>query len=169
MIDYSVTTFGKALPKHRYHIDLNNKVFETTEPNLTLDFGCKDGWTFITGYCCTFITAGNCDFKTGYRKQYNDEHDSAPELIDRSTFNTGKDCTFKTGSGCTFKTLSGCKFDTNSGCTFNTGNECTFMLWQINTCKFKSRDSISIILDLNDNKHYVLTKELIDILKITNG
>ena len=104
-------------------------------------------------------------------------YDDVSKMSNGSTFDTGNDCsfntghycTFNTGCDCTFTTGCDCIFSTSQDCTFNTGNECTFLVWRINTCKFKSHDYISIILDRHDKKHYILTKQLIDILKITNG
>ena len=78
-------------------------------------------------------------------------------------------CIFHTGNNCTFDTGDYCTFDIGDYCTFDIGDYCTISLWNINTCKFKSYDDISIILDRMDKKHYLLTKELIDILKIKNG
>ena len=89
--------------------------------------------------------------------------------LDCWTFKTGYGCTFNTGNECTFNTGNGCTFLTGDYCTFDTDECCTFMLWNINSHKFKSYDGVSIILDRIDNKHYVLTKELIDMIKVING
>ena len=70
--------------------------------------------------------------------------------------------------GWTFKTGGNCTFKTGGNCTFTTGKLCTLLLWDINTCKFKT-PSHSIILDRNNRKHYILTKDLIQLLKVTNG
>lgn len=94
-----ITQLGKPLPKHRYHIDLNNKVFESAENSLLLDFTGLIGWTFITGYGCTFITGSNCDFKTCTPTQFDED---SMELSDHSVFMTGINCTFKTGTNCIF-------------------------------------------------------------------
>ena len=59
-----IRQFGKSLPKHRYRFDALNKVFESSENDLVLDFSGKNGWTFITGRGCTFMAGDNCDFKT---------------------------------------------------------------------------------------------------------
>lgn len=139
MIDYSITQDGKPLPKYKYHIDLNNRVLETCERDLVLDFSGKDGWTFITGISCTFLTGDNCDFKT--TQEYCEE--DFDHLQDSSTFQTGYNCTFKTGSYCTFMTGGMCKFETDRGCTFitrgdcyfNTCNDCTFIVTGINSDK----------------------------------
>ena len=93
----------------------------------------------------TFKTGNGCTFRTGYR------------------------CTFMTTFNCTFKTSKYCTFMTSSRCTFDTGESCTFLLYDINTCKFKTYDDISTILDRNDNQRYVLTKEFINIQKIKNN
>jgi len=83
-------------------------------------------------------------------------------------FKTLNDCTFKTWSGCTFKTGHNCTFNTYSSCTFNTGGRCTFSLYNINNCKFKSGSS-GIILDKEDNKHYLLNEEFVRLQKVING
>ncbi len=145
MDNFSITKNGEPLDESLYSIDLDNKTFSSKEDDLVLDFTGLAGWTFHTGWNCTFITGSNCTVKAG----------------NCCTFNTGDDCKFKTGSFCTFHT--------SDRCTFDTGNYCTFMLWDINTCKFKYYDGISTILDLGDNKHYLLTKELVNMLKIANG
>ena len=184
MDNYSITRNGKPLSTYQYRIDLENKVFSTSSQHLILDFGCLRGWTFKTGGNCTFKTGGNCTFKTGSNCTF--------DTRDRCTFDTGDSCTFKTGSGCTFHTNANCTFKTGGGCTFTTYDNCTFttahnctfhtgdgctfttydnctfLLWDINTCKFKT-PSNSIILDRNDSKHYILTKDLIRLLKVTNG
>ena len=85
------------------------------------------------------------------------------------TFKTGNNCTFDTGRKCSFTTGEYCIFKTGTRCTFDTGSFCTFSLYDINTCKFKSHDGISTILDRSDSKSYKLTKELIRLLKVTNG
>ena len=99
------------------------------------------------------------------------EHHIVLDFLDCNgwKFTTGSCCTFNTGDYCTFTTSWGCTFSTGWNCTFDTDESCTFMLYYINTCKFKSHDDISIILDRNDNKHYILTKDLIDMLKVING
>ena len=140
-----------------YNIDFKTKVFSSREPNLVLDFSLLPGWTFRTSYGCTFTTSFNCVFKT----------------TSNCTFNTKFGCTFKTGRGCTFTTGSGCTFRTGSNCTFDTRSVsircCVFLVWDINTQHFKYSDGHSIILDHCDNKHYLLTKELIKMLKVANG
>ena len=148
MDNFSITQNGKPLDKSLYTIDLDNKVFFSKENELVLDFNsCNDyGWTFKTGYGCTFKTGSNC------------------------TFTTKGDCTFQTFDNCTFKTGVTCTFRTYDNCTFTTGGLCTFSVYNINTCKFKSYDRISsIILDRSVNKHYLLTKEFIDLQKIKNN
>ena len=161
MDDYSITIYGKTLDKSNYTIDLDNKTFSTEEGNLVLDFKGLPEWTFKTGRNCTFYCSYNCTFNTAYGCTFNTLH--------TCKFKTGSYCIFKTSSSCTFNTGNECTFNTSTNCTFDTGELCTFLLWHINTCKFKSHDDISIILDRNDRKHYILTKELIDILKVTNG
>ncbi len=108
------------------------------------------------------------------------EHNLFLEFTDDNSwiFRTGSDCAFNTnGFNCTFRTGARCRFNTNSGCVFRTGKDCTFTtggwctfhLSDINTCKFKSFDNESTIFDQNDNKHYILSKELIKMLKVANG
>ena len=143
-MDYSITQYGKALAEDLYIIDFDTKVFSSTEDFLVID--CGKGWTFKTGDSCMFGTGGNCTFTTGHS----------------CTFKTGNNCTFSTGGCCTFGIVG-------SNSTFNTGAECTFMLWGINTCTFKSSDGISIILDIKDNKHYILDKEFVHLQKILKG
>ena len=150
---------GTRLNGTLYSIDLKTKVFSSKEDNLVLDFNGLVGWTFKTGSCCTFKTYFNCTFKTG----------------SGCTFDTKFNCIFKTGTHCTFKTGGGCAFRTGSNCTFNTHNNlhsgkgCIFLIWDINSQHFKYSDDKSIILDHSDNKHYLLTKELINMLKVANG
>lgn len=142
MDNFSITKYGKPLLKSKYTIDLVKKVFYSTVDDLVLDFtNCHD-WTFTTGSFCTFVTGNQCGF------------------------NTGGHCTFNTYHNCTFDTDSNCTFQTSGNCTFKTGNDCTFLLFDINTCKFKSYDGISTILDRRDKKHYLLTKEFVQLQKI---
>lgn len=143
MDNFSITREGKPLAESLYTIDLDARTFSTKEDNVVLNF--PNGWTFNTGNFCTFKTGNSCTFKT---------------------FSS---CTFKTTAICKFDTKDRCTFKTGYGCTFKTGECCTFMLWRINTCKFKTYDDISTILDCTDRKHYILTKELITMLKVTNG
>ena len=161
MDNFSITQYGKPLNKSKYSIDLDTKAFSTKEDNLVLDFDDLADWTFKTGSDCTFTTGAYCTFNTGSNCTFNTGSDC--------TFTTGAYCTFTTGSHCTFKTGEDCTFTTAYSCTFTTGSHCTFMLYDINTCKFKTYDDISIILDRNDSKHYVLTKELMYMLKVKNG
>ncbi len=177
MVNFSITQCGKPLDEYLYTIDLTNKIFSTSTDDLVLDFSGLAGWDFITGSYCTFYTSRNCTFKTGqfctFRTQGGCIFQTGSSCTFltclRCTFNTDDDCTFKTGSRCTFKTRRFCTFRTSTDCTFDTGDSCTFMVYNINSHKFKSYDGMSIILDRHDKKHYVLTKELIDMMKITNG
>ncbi len=161
MGEFSITCRGKTLCESKYNINIEQKIFYTKESNLVLDFYDLHGWTFHTGGYCTFSTGTNCTFIT---KWY-------------CTFSTGTNCdfttqwycTFSTGSFCNFKTDYHCTFNTGSGCTFNTGDSCTLLLYNVNGCTFKSYGNGCIILDRHDSKHYVLTKELIKMLKISNG
>ena len=80
------------------------------------------------------------------------------------------------GTSCTFTTGFGCSFNIGSHCTFNTGNGCTFLVYGINSCTFKYKDFTwldvmdnGIILDKEDNKHYVLNKEFVRLQRLTNG
>jgi len=153
--NFSITQNGKVLDESKYKIDLKNRTFASTEDNLVLDFTGLSGWTFkTTGWVCIFHTGCGCIFHTG----------------SFCTFTTLGNCTFTTLGNCTFTTLGDCTFNTDSDCTFDTGKGCVFMLYNINTCKFKKYDdNISIILDRKDNQSYKLTKELIQLLKITNN
>ncbi len=161
MDNFSITQNGKPLNRSEYIIDIGTKIFSSSVDNLVLDFFNCSGWTFTTGSDCTFNTGGECTFKTGSYCTLNTSSYCTFRTGDRCIFSTDWDCTFNTGGECTFKT--------GSSCTFETGSSCIFMLWGINSHKFKSYDGMSTILDLDDKKHYVLTKELIDILKVTNG
>jgi len=176
MDNFSITQNGKALDKSKYMIDFDNKTFSSKEYDLVLDFTDLSGWTFKTGGFCNFITLGDCIFDTGWRCTFKTgarciftaaaccTFDTGYGCI----FNTGGDCTFDTGHDCTFTTLGGCTFKTWSGCTFETGDECTFLLYNINTCKFKSGSS-GVILDRENNKHYLLNEEFVRLRKVTNG
>ncbi len=185
MDNFSITQYGKPLDEYKYTIDLDTRTFSSSEDELVLDFSGLGRWTFKTGisctfktgdYCtfktyanCTFKTGKCCTFKTGKCCTFNTGECSTFDTLWSCTFDTGDDCTFDTGKCSTFDTGKCSTFKTGNNCTFDTGECCTFMLWYINTCKFKSYDSISIILDLGDKKHYVLTKELIKMLKVKNG
>jgi len=159
MNNFSITKNGKALDKSKYTIDLTNKTFYSTEYHLVLDFNCF-GWTFKTGHNCIFTTGGGCTFNT-------DSHCTF-KTYGGCTFHTAYACTFNTWDDCTFTTGNGCTFTTGGRCTFNTGKGCVFMC-NVNTCKFKSFDGISIILNRYDNKRYVLDKDFIQLQKVLNG
>ena len=132
-------------------------------------FKVSENCIFDTGYHCTFTTGDFCTFDSSYDGTFNTGNRCTFDTGSNCTFKTGYHCTFTTGCGCTFTTSCDCIFSTSQDCTFNTGKSCTFLVWYINTCKFKSHDDISIILDRKDHKAYKLTKELIDILRIANG
>lgn len=142
---FNVSKYGRTIHKSDYSIDIKNKVFCTEDSDLVLDFSNLMGWTFTTGHGCIFITGNECTFHT----------------TTHCTFHTRHDCTFTTGEWCTFSTLS--------GCTFDTGELCVFSLYAIGSCKFKTYDDNSIILDKVDKQRYVLTKKLISMLKVKNG
>ena len=158
--DFAIMQGDKPLKESLYTIDIENKIFSSYENYLTFLFGCIDGWTFNTGSMCTFDTGYECTFNTGYNCTFH--------TGSNCTFKTGECCTFRTASNCTFRTANYCMFKTGSNCTFKTGAYCTFLLCNINTCKFKKWDDISIILDYKDNNRYILNKELIKILKVSN-
>ena len=193
MGNFSITQYGNPLDKSKYTIDLDTKVFSSNQHNLVLDFNYLTVWTFKTGsHCifntgmnssfntgdsCIFNTGMNCSFNTGDSCTFKTYSDCTFITGDNCTFNTGMNCTFNTGDSCIFNTGHNCTFNTGrqctfttaSDCTFNTGKLCTFLIYHINTCKFKSYEDISTILDCIDNKHYLLTKELIKMLKVKNG
>ena len=157
-----ISQYGNLLSEDKFSIDLDNKVFRSIEDNLVLDFKGLYDWAFITGDDCMFITASNCTFDTGSNCTFDTTYNCK--------FITGDDCTFDTGFDCNFKAGSSCIFKIDWSCSFDTGDSCTFSLWGINTCKFKYSDDISsTILDREDNKHYLLTKEFVDMLKVING
>jgi len=145
MAKFNVTKYCKTVDTSYYVLDVRNKVFCTEEDDLVLDFSNLEGWTFDTGRGCTFITGDEC------------------------TFNTGEYCTFKTRHDCTFNTGEWCTFNTLSGCTFATGELCVFSVYAIGSCKFKTYDNNSIILDRVDKQRYVLTKKFMSMLKVKNG
>ena len=161
MDNFSVTQFGKPLDESLYTIDLENKVFSSGEDYLVLDFTGLSGWTLHIGHNCTLKTANKCTLNTG--------RDCTFDTCDGCTFQTDNRCTFHTGFNCIFKTGTNCTFKTGVLCTFDTLNSCTFLLYDINTCKFKSYDGYSIILDRRDNEHYLLTEEFVQLQKIKNG
>ncbi len=168
MGNISITQNGKPLDKSKYTIDLKNKTFCTKENDLVIELR-EINWIFYTGSYCTFITGARCTFKTYSNCTFTTGISC--------TFTTGIDCTFKTaeycifmtGSKCTFVTGDYCTFNTFDLCTFKTGKLCTFSLYNINNCKFKSYDGMSTILDREDKQHYILTKALINMLKVING
>ena len=161
----NITSRGKPLSEDKYSLDIENKVFSSDEHNLVLDFSGLNGWTFKTGQHCIFKTSGGCTFNTGNGCTFNTTTYCTFNTGFGCTFNTGRNCIFNTDNNCTFNTDHDCTFDTGqnctfntvSGCTFDTGSHCTFLLCDINTCKFKSYDDISIILDIRDGKSYKLT------------
>jgi len=169
MIDYSITKNGKALDESKYTIDLDTQTFFSVEDRLVLDFNGCGGWTFRTGFGCTFTTGWGCTFKTGCECTFNTGGNSTFNTGFGCTFNTDGNCTFNTDWNCTFNTRGDCTFHTGVNCTFNTGKCCTFMVKNIHSQKFESYDGISTILDREYYKRYVLDKELIQLLKVTNG
>ena len=152
MDDLSITKKGNPLDKSQYIIDLDKQLFATKQAYVSIDCNLN-GWTFKTGGNCIFNTGHHCTFETG-------EH---------CTFKTGANCTFNTGGSCTFNTDWNCTFHTYHTCTFETGGGCSFSLYDIDSCKFKNYDGHSTIFDRIDNKRYVLSAELIKMLKIKNG
>lgn len=159
--EFSITYRGKTLCKSKYTIDIEKKTFHTKESNLVFDFFDLKGWTFCTGGYCTFNTGSSCIFMTKWYCTFNTGA--------CCTFTTKWNCTFNTGHKCTFNTDYECTFNTGSSCTFKTGNGCTLLLFNVNGCTFQSYDNGCIILDRQNYKHYLLTKGLIDVLKISNG
>ena len=161
MDNLRITQYGKPLDESDYSIDLEHKVFTSDEGDLVLDFSICYKWTFKTGGNCIFSTGNDCIFTTSYGCTFKTGYNC--------TFKTGNDCIFTTSYGCTFNTGHHCTFKTGGDCTFKTGNSCTFSLWDINTCKFKSYDENSVILDRKDSEAYKLTKEFVKLQKIVNG
>jgi len=159
-MDECIRQNGKALDKSKYTIDLDTKTFATEEDDLFLDFTGLSDWTFKTGGFSTFKGGHKCIFNTGSICTFNTGYGC--------TFGAGGDCTFYTGYDCIFNTFNGCTFKTGEHCTFDTGDDCTFLLYDINTCKFKSGSS-GIILDKEDNKHYLLNEEFIRLQAVING
>ena len=152
MDESSIRRFGEALSTDKYSIDLDNKKFISAYSDLVLDFTGLSGWTFKTVFNCIFKTGHHCIFKTG---PY---------------------CTFDVDWNCTFSTGSDCTFSTGSNCTFDTSYYCTFSIYDVKSCTFKYNDygfkdilDNGIILDKNDNRHYVLNKEFVQFRKVTNG
>ena len=125
--------------------------------HVSWDSGCTfntgNNCTFKTDYYCTFDTGENCTFKTG----------------GDCTFKTGYNCIFHTGKSCTFKTFNNCTFKTGISCTFYTCNNCTFLVTSISTQTFNNCDFGSIILDVKDNKHYILNEEFVRLQKVLKG
>jgi len=169
MDNFSITQDGKALKKSLYTIDLDTKTFSSKEYDLVLEFSTCDRWTFKTGGSCTFKTGWYCTFKTGKHCTFDTASGCTFHTGEWCTFHTGEWCTFDTGRHCTFTTGAYCTFNTSHYCTFDTGKSCTLALYNINTCKFKKYDGISIILDRKDNKHYLLNEEFIILQKVLNG
>ena len=52
------------------------------------------------------------------------------------------------------------------GWTFKAGFNCTFSLDEIDTCTFKNFEAFGVILDNNDNKAYILNKDLEQLFKV---
>ena len=137
-MSYSITQYGKPLSKKKYSIDLEDRIFSSSEDDLVLDFTGfnKNNWQFSTG--------GNCTFKAGSYCMFNTGNNCTFEAGNRCVFKTGGGCTFKTGTECTFATDNNCTFDTYSDCTFKTGNGCTFDTGHggtfdtLNRCTFKT-------------------------------
>ena len=154
MDNFSITQFGKPLDESLYTIDIENKLFSTAEDSLILNFEDLHHWVFISSGDCIFKTGNGCVFKI------NGGH---------CTFKTGWECTFDTDWHCTFDTGENCIFHTSNSCTFDTCSSCIFSIDDIESCKFKSYDGVSIVLDRDDNKRYVLTKEFAQLRKIANG
>ena len=182
MDNFSITKNGKPLDESLYSIDFKKKVFISKEIHLVLDFTELEKWSFITNNICTFITGRFCTFTTGNECTFTTGHDCIFDTGNECTFSTrggctfstGWDCMFKTWNNCTFKTSEHCIFKTCWQCTFDVGDLCTFSVYNINGCKFKIGSGYEvyehgIIVDRKDNKHYVLTKELIKMLKVKNG
>ncbi len=145
MDNFSITKNGKPLSKNLYSINTKAKTFTTEEGGLVLDFNILNGWTFTTGYSCTFEACEDC------------------------TFITGADCIFHTVGGCTFTTGKRCVFKTSRNCTFYNGKYCTFLIQDIQSCKFKTYDENSIILDCVDGKRYVLNDDFLKLMKMMKG
>ncbi len=161
MDEFSITQYGKPLKKSLYTIDKKTKVFSSRVSDLVLDFATLPGWTFATGAQCTFKTGDHCTFKAGDGCIFKTEG--------WCTFYTEAFCIFDTEDNCTFKTEDSCTFHVGLTCTFDTSEWCTFSLCKVDTCKFKSYDDNSIILDRKDKKHYLLTKEFVQLQKVKNG
>jgi len=161
MDNFSITQYGRPLSKDKYSIDRGELTFSSIEEDLVLDFTGLSHWTFTTYSFCTFITGDNCTFNT--------ETNGTFKTGSNCTFNTEGVCIFITSNDCTFTTGGMCIFLTGDSCIFDTNGLCTFNIYDINSCKFKSFDGHSTILDRNDKKRYVLNDELKKMLKVMNG
>ena len=172
----SMTKKGNPLDKSQYIIDLGKQLFATKQAYVSIDCNLN-GWTFKTGGNCIFNTGHHCTFKTGSYCTFKTGDYCTFDTGDYCTFTTDIYCTFKTGYHCTFTTYGDCTFKTGSYCTFKTddcctyefGELCIFSLWDINSCKFKSCNGNSIILDRKGHEAYKLTKEFIQLQKVVNG
>ncbi len=193
MVNYSITYKGLALNRNKYKINFNSKTLSCEISDLVIDFSPHNGWTFNiesdctikTGHSCTFNTRSNCTFDTGHECTFNTGWNCNFKTGERCNFHAGRHCIFKTGWNCifgtrdycTFNTGAYCTFDTNGNCTFktgiyctfNTGECCCFLIHNFNTQKFKTYDDISVIVDMVDDKRYLLTKDLIKLTKIIYG
>ena len=192
MANYSITKFGEALDKSKYKINFTSKIFNCKIKDLVIDFSQHNNWTFhLASGCiiktdagCTFTTSGQCTFNTGSYCTFDTGWNCTFKTGGRCTFKAGRRCIFRTGGGCTFTTSGQCTFDTADYCTFDTGYRCTFhtgaactfrtgecccfLIENFNSQKFKTYDDISVIVDILDDKRYVLTKDLTTLSKIIN-
>lgn len=169
MDSFSITYLGIPVDESLYYIDIANKVFVSEEHGLVLDFTDRHDWLFYTGRRCTFKTGDDCTFKTGNFCTFKTGSDCVFQTYNNSTFDTGSFCTFDAGDNCKFKTANWCMFHVNECCTFDTGTTCSFLLRDISTHKFKKHDGVSTILDRKDEKHYLLTKEFVQLQKVKHG
>ena len=175
-MDYSITQNGKPLDRDLYRIDTENKVFNTVENSLVLEFSGEFSWTFRTGRDCTFITGWGCSFDTDRSCTFNTGGDCSFHTHDRCIFNSITNCTFTTGDACTFDTFDKCTFITGNKCTFrtddkcifDTGDLCTFSLTDISTHMFKSGSS-GVMIDRKGGKHYLLNDDFIILQKVLKG
>jgi hypothetical protein len=123
---FSVRKNGKELDKGKYTWNESDKIFNTSEDSLVLDFTGYDGVTFNTGGWCSFITGNFCKFYTGHYCTFRAGTSCIFNTGASCAFYTGYDCIFITGRSCVFATGNSCVFETDSFCTFYTGYYSTF-------------------------------------------
>lgn len=127
-INYSVTRFGKKVPKSEYTIDVENKTFSANDTFMVVDLGDENNWEISVGYNCVVVCGSYCSVTTK----------------DMSMVYCGGKCRIVTSHNCSVHAGDTCTFDVGEGCSI-------LALYGFES--LKTRGNTSLILPIVEAHH----------------